>query len=55
MTTEKIINRAGVTASRLAIMHSVPRSTVVWIGGQNYIIVINGEEIRINSNTIGIK
>lgn len=46
---EKAIIRASKTAAILAKLYKSPRSAVVWIGKTNFIIVVNGEEIRINA------
>lgn len=42
------IEKATKDKKKLAALYSVPVTSIVWMGGSNYIIVKDGEEIRMN-------
>lgn len=43
----KAIEKAQKDRAELAVSYNVPISAVVWLGDNKYIIIKNGEEIRI--------
>lgn len=43
----KAIEKAQKDRTELAVSYNVPISAVVWLGDNKYIIIKNGEEIRI--------
>lgn len=45
--SEKIIEKAQKDCDELAIKYNVPRSAVVWIGNNKYIVVKDGKTIYI--------
>ena len=47
MKVNKAIEKAKKEKETLAIKYNVSVSSIVWMGGNNYIIVKNGKEIRI--------
>lgn len=49
---EKAIERASKATEELSKKYSVPTSSIVWIGNNNYIVVKDGKEIRIKNYEI---
>ena len=47
MKENKAIEKARNEKEILAIKYNVSLSAIVWMGGHHYIIVKNGQEIRI--------
>ena len=46
---EKAIEKAFQTKCRLAKEYSVETTSIVWTGGNKFIIVDNGKEIEVNA------
>lgn len=45
--SEKIIERANRNKKEFAALYDVSESNVIWLGNEQFIIIKNGEEIRI--------
>lgn len=45
------IGKAQKDKARLASLYDVPISAIVWIGGNEYIIVKDGVELKVEANS----